>query len=339
MRKLFLTLAFAVFSLWLFGQNENPYSQFGYEAPIMKSNTIEKNTPSFFLIANLDSTSLYKFVTIDTKSRILKFYSKDYEVLLIDSISVYSTARWLSPDPAGQFHSPYLGMGNNPIRAVDPDGAYTVVVPDGNGGYTVVSGVLNDDNGIYLQGAEGALGDLIGYSSTPTSFYNADVEQWMGTINPNDFSGQAYLNNEIFSNTPWIFDYTDNAKGGQYHDFKRTNGSNEVLFTEVVEYYRGMPLSSYNDMPVFGSARDVGNIAAGFIAGYHHAPWFIARWQFDKLESAQKGYKTRETAGSQYAQRLGWNIANEWRLYQTNSAIHRYPYPSPVITKSQYNPW
>jgi len=30
--------------------------------------------------------------------------------------------RWLSPDPYGQYSSPYLGMGNNPISRVDPDG-------------------------------------------------------------------------------------------------------------------------------------------------------------------------------------------------------------------------
>ena len=30
--------------------------------------------------------------------------------------------RWLSPDPYGQFASPYLGMGNNPITYTDPDG-------------------------------------------------------------------------------------------------------------------------------------------------------------------------------------------------------------------------
>ncbi|MEP5339994.1 MAG: HNH/ENDO VII family nuclease [Algibacter sp.] len=30
--------------------------------------------------------------------------------------------RWLTPDPAGQYHSPYLGMGNNPVNRVDPDG-------------------------------------------------------------------------------------------------------------------------------------------------------------------------------------------------------------------------
>jgi hypothetical protein len=30
--------------------------------------------------------------------------------------------RWISPDPAHQFASPYLGMGNNPMNGVDPDG-------------------------------------------------------------------------------------------------------------------------------------------------------------------------------------------------------------------------
>lgn len=33
--------------------------------------------------------------------------------------------RWLSPDPYGQYSSPYLGMGNNPIGLIDPDGGFT----------------------------------------------------------------------------------------------------------------------------------------------------------------------------------------------------------------------
>ena len=33
--------------------------------------------------------------------------------------------RWLSPDPKGEFISPYLGMGNNPVSKVDPDGGST----------------------------------------------------------------------------------------------------------------------------------------------------------------------------------------------------------------------
>ena len=30
--------------------------------------------------------------------------------------------RWMAPDPMGQFHSPYVGMGNNPVSDLDPDG-------------------------------------------------------------------------------------------------------------------------------------------------------------------------------------------------------------------------
>ena len=32
--------------------------------------------------------------------------------------------RWLSPDPMGQYASPYLGMGNSPINRTDPDGGF-----------------------------------------------------------------------------------------------------------------------------------------------------------------------------------------------------------------------
>ena len=32
--------------------------------------------------------------------------------------------RWLAVDPYGQYASPYLGMGNNPISMIDPDGGF-----------------------------------------------------------------------------------------------------------------------------------------------------------------------------------------------------------------------
>ena len=40
--------------------------------------------------------------------------------------------RWLSTDPAGQYYSPYEGMGNNPVSGVDKDGSTDVYDPDGN---------------------------------------------------------------------------------------------------------------------------------------------------------------------------------------------------------------
>jgi hypothetical protein len=30
-------------------------------------------------------------------------------------------------DPAGEFVSPYVGMGNNPVNGVDPDGEWMMI--------------------------------------------------------------------------------------------------------------------------------------------------------------------------------------------------------------------
>ena len=40
--------------------------------------------------------------------------------------------RWLSPDPKGQYHSPYMAMGNNYVNGVDPDG----------GAFHILAGVI-----------------------------------------------------------------------------------------------------------------------------------------------------------------------------------------------------
>jgi RHS repeat-associated protein len=36
----------------------------------------------------------------------------------------HDLGRWFAPDPYGQFSSPYLGMANNPINAIDPNGGW-----------------------------------------------------------------------------------------------------------------------------------------------------------------------------------------------------------------------
>ncbi|MBN1183843.1 MAG: peptidoglycan DD-metalloendopeptidase family protein, partial [Bacteroidales bacterium] len=46
-----------------------------------------------------------------------------FEARLYDS----RIGRWMIPDPAGQYWSPYLGMGNNWISGVDPDGEYSLL--------------------------------------------------------------------------------------------------------------------------------------------------------------------------------------------------------------------
>lgn len=54
--------------------------------------------------------------------------------------------RWLSPDPYGQYASPYLGMGNNPIGMIDKDGGIAINVIA-----AVVGGVVNAGINAYGQ--------------------------------------------------------------------------------------------------------------------------------------------------------------------------------------------
>ena len=36
-----------------------------------------------------------------------------------------------STDPYGQFYDKYLGMGNNPVNGIDPDGGFFISQADG----------------------------------------------------------------------------------------------------------------------------------------------------------------------------------------------------------------
>ncbi|GAB3843750.1 hypothetical protein GCM10028822_00260 [Hymenobacter terrigena] len=85
----------------------------------------------------------------------------DFELRMYDS----RIGRWAAPDPEGQFDSPYVGMGNNPVSGLDPDGGW---VPSLAGAVTgsiiggLVGGTIAEGNkpGSFLKGA--AIGAAIG---------------------------------------------------------------------------------------------------------------------------------------------------------------------------------
>jgi RHS repeat-associated protein len=52
--------------------------------------------------------------------------------------------RWISVDPLNQFHSSYVGLGNNPIKFYDVDGRY-IVGTDGE----KVTAKINYSNGVH----------------------------------------------------------------------------------------------------------------------------------------------------------------------------------------------
>src|SRR5690554_4953093 len=118
--------------------------------------------------------------------------------------------------------------------------------------------------------------------------------------------------------SPFLLNYVNNAKKAEYYDFKATNATTQQIYCNSLDYYRGMQIATYNDLPVFGSARDVGNIAAGYIAASNNIPWGYARYYgFDALQTSQRYGKlatayfypllhTPEGKGTQAAQLLGY---------------------------------
>ena len=56
-----------------------------------------------------------QFAETDPETGFTHFDAREFDTRL---------GRWMIPDPAGQYFSPYLGMGNNPVSGIDPDGTW-----------------------------------------------------------------------------------------------------------------------------------------------------------------------------------------------------------------------
>jgi RHS repeat-associated protein len=259
-----------------------------------------------------------------------KFNGKEMERMLDMNWYDYSArffdpamARFTTMDPLAEKYysvSPYVYCGNNPVNAIDPDGRSTWVMNNGDGTYRVVGGDLEDkDYNIYVYSIkDGQLsrGESIGVTTSTTSFYddtmNGDTGKawgWIGTIDTNDKSGENFLG-EIFGNTPSLDEYMPNATRGQTYDFKRTNGTNTAIYDTEPEFYRGMPIGSKDGKTVYTSARDIGNITAGYVAGANGMPWGASRVAFDALQSRESGRPAIEGSPTRNAEYFGWRLGN-----------------------------
>ena len=227
--------------------------------------------------------------------------------------------RWLSQDPMAEqyyYHSPYLFCAGNPMKFVDPEGKSTRVRRLQDGTFQVIGGNIFDndfgiyvgeidENGIWTQYENAP----IGYTPTLFSFYDSDSldeDRWRvgSIIDANDNMGISFLS-EIAAGVG-LLKYLDKARANHQWDVKRTNNTDKII--EGINPYRGMPIGIRSGLPLYASARDVGNIAAGMVAGAHGLSWPTARCGFDIYQSFQAGYASTEGKSTRSAEKYGWNI-------------------------------
>ncbi len=182
-----------------------------------------------------------------------------------------------------------------------------------NGTYKVVGGNLNDgDLNIYIVSGGKRTGEILGKSLFIDSFYNYDAGAgWYGNIDVNSRQGMNFLQG-IYDKTPSLIEYTKNASDYNFKDAGKGNLKDADLLNHR---YRG---SKFSD-GVFASARDYGNIAAGYVAGFGGLSYSSTRSIFDAFQAGGNqgvihgyihGNGQVDAPNSQRGQSYGWNIGN-----------------------------
>lgn len=225
--------------------------------------------------------------------------------------------RWIVPDPASEKYydiSPYAYCANDPVNLVDPDGESTWVAQQEDGTYKVIGGDLEDDDlNIYVyeldeKGNPSKRGASIGVTTSITSFFNSDTNSWdvSSIIDLDDKSGKQFLD-RVVDEKQSLPGYALDARTGHINDFKASN--NETHPASKMNPYRGMIVGkTKNGRDVITSARDIGNMAAGYKAGLAGLSWKQTRMCFDTYQSIQTpGIRfVSEGESTQNAEYLGW---------------------------------
>lgn len=108
---------------------------------------------------------------------------------------------------------------------------------------------------------------------------------------------------------PTVTEYMVAAQNNAIYDFKVTNGTESTVAS--IDIYRGMPVGvDENGTTIYTSARDVGNIMAGYVAGNAGIGWPFVRLACDLYQmysNIKSGAMPKiEGKSTRNAQRVGW---------------------------------
>ena len=240
-------------------------------------------------------------------------------------------SNWLSVDPlTEQTMTPYQYTYQNPVRYIDPTGMAPEdleVTKLKDGTYRVVGGSANADKNIYVVQNGKKTGEVIGKMLTNYSFHSENGNAIKDAIiDPSDTSGINFLNTEIINDKKLTLQhYILNAGNNGTLDFK-TRGVDRQLDDNQRKplLYRGMLFQNVDDIDrgsitTFASARDIGNIAAGYVAGSRGFNWMETRIAFDTYQSYKSERLSIEGLPSQLAQKIGHSAGKNafWQKFYT----------------------
>ena len=291
-------------------QTENPYAVFGNDTATLTAEPDDAESHGLAVpVVVADGTPA--IAIFDFKHRRAVLLNADGDVLASDTIQDGQRGIWLNVDPkAGDYPhvTPYGYCVGNPVKLIDPDGRDTEVVQTGEKTYKVVGGFANEDRNIYLVNADGIrTGEVLGVSISSYSFLNEDNNPVIGAvIDLSDMSGKAFWD-DFVANTPNIIKYMRTAGAGKHYDFKRRGTSTgDPNYNSTLYHTRGLYVN-VGDNDYITSARDIGNMAAGYIAARNGLSWDEARLGFDAYESYERRKLTTESAVTQKAERFGYD--------------------------------
>jgi len=123
-------------------------SESGWVAVLTDSQIASCNSQLAIFRGQLLNQYLYQGKEYRTEDglNLYDFHARQYDPAL---------GRFLAVDPAGQFSNPYLGMGNNPVVGVDPDGKWVNYVLGGV--VRAIQGYMIAQNNPEMSGLKGAL--------------------------------------------------------------------------------------------------------------------------------------------------------------------------------------
>ena len=118
------------------------------------------------------TNDLFQGKTYEDLTKWYDFHARQYDAAL---------GRWFGVDPQDQFASPYVGMGNNPVMMVDPDGELAWFVPAIFAGVQLGVDLIRND--FKMDGKQIAMSLLKGgLQGTLAAIGPAGIATWQGAL-------------------------------------------------------------------------------------------------------------------------------------------------------------